>query len=79
MRPAFKRFIEKYGAEPTKSWRRFLIGLSIFFIGLLGYLSQQTNATPWLHYLTILVMLCGFVIAMRGYIGIFASRFNRIL
>lgn len=34
MRPAFKRFVTQYGADPSRSWRRFLLGL--FFVGVVA-------------------------------------------
>lgn len=79
MRPAFKLFIRKYGAAPQRSWRRFIIGLGVFCIGLGGLILHPLTDAVWLDVLLIILMLVGFSIAMVGYVGIFASRFNRLL
>lgn len=79
MRPAFKRFVIKFGADPHGSWRRFIIGLLIFISGLSGLLLHTLSQSAWLDILCIIIMLVGFVYAMYGYLGIFASRFNRLL
>ena len=79
MRPAFKRFVIKFGANPQGSWRRFIIGLLIFISSLSGLLLNTMPQSAWLDNLCILFMLIGFGYAMIGYVGIFASRFNRLL
>lgn len=79
MRPAFKRFVIKFRADPQGSWRRFILGLLIFISGLSGLLLNTQPQSAWLDNLCVLVMLIGFGFAMIGYVGIFASRFNRLL
>ena len=79
MRSAFKLFVRKFGADPQRNWRRFIIGLLIFISGLSGLLLHTLSQSTWLDILCIIIMLIGFVYAMYGYLGIFASRFNRLL
>jgi len=58
-----------------KSWQRFKIGLAIFVVGVL-LLFTISDAHFSLHYLSLVVLFVGFVIAMFGYWGIFIQRFS---
>lgn len=77
MRPGFKKFINKFGANPKKSWRHFLMGLGIFLLGL--FFTLYDHQLAWLSSAGLFPLFCGFILAMYGYLGIFASRFNRLL
>jgi apolipoprotein N-acyltransferase len=77
MRPGFKRFIQKHGANPSRSWRIFLYGLLTFGFGLGCILVE--HGVDWLYSAGLAPLFAGFFLAMYGYVGIFASRFNRLL
>lgn len=67
----------RLGSQPLVSWRRFLQGLATFCIGLVLILLD--GLPPWLAYLGMAVMGIGFIVAARGYVGIFANRFSQVL
>jgi hypothetical protein len=49
MRPAFKQFVIKFGADPQGSWRRFILGLLIFISGRAAYYSPLSlNQLGWI-------------------------------
>lgn len=68
--------IYRLGSRPKHSWAWFLRGLGLFLLGALLLLTQQL---PWLDILALGLILLGFVLAVRGYIGIFANRFAQVL
>ena len=66
-------FLLKYGSNPKLSYKRFALGLFLFFTGLvLIYLGAAT-----LHLLqlpAVVLMAVGVFISLRGYLGILCNR-----
>ena len=69
-----KNLLNRLGADPQKSWARFKTGLMLFITGgILLFLGARFLI--WLQIPAVILMATGFVIAARGYVGIFANRF----
>ena len=69
-----KSLLNKLGADPQKSWARFKTGLMLFIAGSV-LLFLGARFLIWLQIPAIFLMTGGFIIAARGYVGIFANRF----
>ena len=76
--------LQLVGKYPAKSFRLFMIGFTLFALGITSlyvntYLLE--NFYQYLHYLAILLVGLGCILAIVGYIGLFAARllilFNR--
>ena len=73
-----KNLLNRLGADPHKSWTRFKTGLMLFIAGSI-LLFLGARFLIWLQIPAVILMAIGFIIAARGYIGIFANRFARTL
>ena len=73
-----RRLIYQAGQKPQQSWLWFRDGLLIFLIGA-GLLYVSGRGISWLYWPGFIVTLLGFALSMRGYWGIFANRFARVL
>ena len=73
-----KNLLFKLGAEPQQSWARFKLGLLLFMVGAVG-LVAGAHVWMWLQIPAIISLTIGFLIAGRGYIGLFANRFAHVL
>jgi len=57
------------------SWRRFKLGLALFAAGVVLLFGVSTIHIS-LYYVSLLILVLGFIIAMSGYLGIFMQRFS---
>ena len=73
-----KNLLSKLGADPHRSWARFKTGLVVFISGA-ALLFAGARFLIWLQIPAVILMTVGFVIAGRGYVGIFANRFAHTL
>jgi hypothetical protein len=63
----------KFGGDPKRSVKHFIIGLLLFFAGMtLIYIALVSFI--WLQIVGIAVMLVGLSFAGKGYLGIIANR-----
>ena len=73
-----KSLIYKLGQNPTKSWAEFKLGLFVFVVGVV-LIFAGARFWIWLQIPAILLLAAGFLIAGKGYIGIFSNRFAQTL
>lgn len=59
----------------SASWRRFKWGLGVFLAGMAGLLLTG-HGHPVAYYMSMTILLSGFVLAMAGYAGIFWQRIS---
>ncbi len=65
------------GKSPVKSFRLFMIGFALFALGIAilyvnTYLLQGFK--QYIHYLAVFLVGSGCILAIIGYIGLFAAR-----
>ncbi|GAA0854986.1 hypothetical protein [Aliiglaciecola litoralis] len=73
-----KNLFFRWGSNPHKSWADFKIGLGIFVLGVvLIYVGLQFWI--FLQIPAVILLAVGFLIAAKGYLGIFANRFSQTL
>lgn len=73
-----KHLLHRWGSNPQKSWADFKIGLGIFVLGVV-FIYAGLKFWIYLQILGLILMAIGFVIAAKGYLGIFANRFSQTL
>ena len=66
-------WLYRTGANPQKSLLIFIIGLALFFTGAY-LLTSPLYFQLLLRILGYVLVLTGFLIAIRGWVGIFANR-----
>lgn len=69
---------EKFGAQPKQSWRRFLIGLGLFWVFALALILALESLLNWQFYLLCTLLMGCFAFAVWGYLGILANRIYRL-
>ncbi|MDM7862051.1 hypothetical protein QTP81_15715 [Alteromonas sp. ASW11-36] len=75
---SFRNRLYRAGQNPKRSWLQFRLGMVIFVVGVLLLIASQRYLVA-LYWPAVGVVLSGFVVSMRGYWGIFANRFARVL
>lgn len=68
-----QRILVRLGENPKRSVRFFIAGALLFFLGLM-IVYVGSAQWVWVQIPGVLLMVIGFVIAARGYVGIFANR-----
>lgn len=76
--------LELVGKYPVKSFRLFMIGFALFALGIASlYLNTYVFEShyKYIHYVAVVLVGLGCIVAIIGYIGLFAARllilFNR--
>ncbi|MDN4502987.1 hypothetical protein QX776_11290 [Alteromonadaceae bacterium BrNp21-10] len=73
-----RRIIFHLGGNPHRSWRYFIVGALLFSLGI--YILLYLNSSLlWLQYLGLGLLGSGLIVAIKGYVGIFANRFAQVL
>jgi hypothetical protein len=75
---ALRDIIYTAGQKPALSWSRFKHGLLIFALGTVILLASQ-HFSELLYWPGFFVVVVGFIVAMRGYWGLFANRFAQLI
>ena len=70
--------LEKLGQDPQRSMKRFLSGLGLFVIGL-GLIFLGLYQSHIWQIIGIVILACGCLLAIYGYIGMFANRLYHIV
>lgn len=65
----------RLASKPYRSFKRFLLGLLLFVIGLVPLL--YAPPAPWINISALLLMAFGALVAATGYIGILLNRLVR--
>jgi hypothetical protein len=69
--------LEKLGQDPQRSMQRFLSGLGLFIFGACLIFLGLYQSHIW-RILGLLVLAFGSLLAIYGYIGVFANRLYHI-
>ncbi len=69
--------LEKLGQDPQRSMQRFLSGLGLFVFGACLIFLGLYQSHIW-QILGLLVLAFGSLLAIYGYIGVFANRLYHI-
>lgn len=69
--------LEKLGQDPQRSMQRFLSGLGLFVFGACLILLGLYQSHIW-QILGLIVIAIGSLLAIYGYIGVFANRLYHI-
>lgn len=69
--------LEKLGQDPQRSMQRFLCGLGLFALGALAIALGYYQHHFW-QIIGIILLVIGSIIAIVGYVGIFANRLYHI-
>ena len=77
-RQRLRQHIYRLGSQPQRSVRLFFSGLGLFALGVAGFWAYW-QGFGWLRWPAWLLLISGFILAGRGYIGIFANRFSQVL
>ncbi len=70
--------LEKLGQDPQRSMKRFLSGLGLFVIGLALIFLGIYQSHIW-QIIGLVILACGCLFAIYGYIGMFANRLYHIV
>lgn len=70
--------LEKLGQDPQRSMKRFLSGLGLFVIGLALIFLGLYQSHIW-QIIGLVILACGCLFAIYGYIGMFANRLYHIV
>jgi hypothetical protein len=70
--------LEKLGQDPQRSMQRFLSGLGLFIIGVLFIFLGLYQSHLW-QIIGIIIIALGCLLAIYGYVGLFANRLYHIL
>lgn len=73
-----KRITYTLGNYPQQSLRMFFIGLGLFVSGL-AVLWHNQDATNWLAKSGVVIIALAILIALVGWIGIFAHRASQVI
>ncbi|MFT6193713.1 MAG: putative MFS family arabinose efflux permease [Cognaticolwellia sp.] len=69
--------LEKTGQDPQRSMQRFFSGLGLFIIGACFIFFGYYQHYLW-QMLGMVILACGCLLAIYGYIGLFANRLYHI-
>ncbi len=69
---------ERFGQQPSRSWRRFLFGAVLFWLFAIVLVISLEYLTRWQFYMLAAAVLLNFFIACFGYLGILANRIYRL-
>lgn len=75
---ALRDILYAAGQKPALSWSRFRNGLLTFAFGV-AVLVASERYFPVLYWPGFFIVVIGFIVAMRGYWGLFANRFARLI
>ena len=70
--------LEKIGQNPQRSMQRFLCGLGLFVLGACFILLGLYQSHIW-QIIGLILLACGCLLAIYGYIGMFANRLYHIV
>lgn len=73
-----KAFIYRHGTNVEQKSRWFLIGLIVFWIGAVGLWLGYQAWHGW-FYLSLVLIIPGFLMAIYGYSAILANRFAQVI
>lgn len=68
-----QRTLVRWGENPKRSVRFFIIGLCLFVLGVVG-LYLGANVWIWWQIPAVAIMFAGVLITLKGYLGIVANR-----
>ncbi len=63
-----------YVNQPEKRWRQLMLGVAVFFPGVLSLYIASTFEWQWLFYLGALIMILGIAITVPAYFAILIWR-----
>jgi hypothetical protein len=70
--------LEKLGQDPQRSMQRFLSGLGLFVFGACLIFLGLYQSHIW-QIIGLVILACGSLLALYGYIGLFANRLYHIV
>ncbi len=71
---SIKLNLAQFVNQPEKRWRQLMVGVAVFFPGVLSLYIASTFEWQWLFYLGALIMIVGVAITVPAYVAILIWR-----